>query len=38
MDLVLDLNKGMSLDLTKIENASGLTDVAVGVNWGNDWW
>ena len=33
-DLVLNLEKGMSLDLTKIENASGLTDVAVGVNWG----
>jgi tellurium resistance protein TerZ len=32
--MVLDLQKGMSLDLTKIENASGLTDVAVGVNWG----
>lgn len=34
MDLVLNLEKGMSLDLTKIEGASGLTDVAVGVNWG----
>lgn len=34
MDLVLNLDKGMTLDLTKIENASGLTDVAVGVNWG----
>lgn len=33
-DLVLNLEKGMSLDLTKIENAFGLTDVAVGVNWG----
>jgi tellurium resistance protein TerZ len=32
--MVLDLQKGMTLDLTKIENASGLTDVAVGVNWG----
>lgn len=32
--MVLDLEKGMTLDLTKIENASGLTDVAVGVNWG----
>ena len=32
--MVLDLTKGMTLDLTKIENASGLTDVAVGVNWG----
>ena len=32
--MVLNLEKGMSLDLTKIENASGLTDVAVGVNWG----
>ena len=32
--MVLDLAKGMTLDLTKIENASGLTDVAVGVNWG----
>ena len=34
MALVLDLTKGMTLDLTKIDNASGLTDVAVGVNWG----
>lgn len=33
-ELVLNLEKGMALDLTKIENASGLTDVAVGVNWG----
>ena len=33
-DLVLNLEKGMTLDLTKVENASGLTDVAVGVNWG----
>ena len=33
-DLVLNLEKGMSLDLTKIDNASVLTDVAVGVNWG----
>lgn len=32
--MVLDLTKGMTLDLTKIDNASGLTDVAVGVNWG----
>lgn len=32
--MVLDLQKGMTLDLTKIENASGLTEVAVGVNWG----
>lgn len=32
--MVLNLEKGMSLDLTKIDNASGLTDVAVGVNWG----
>ena len=32
--MVLDLQKGMTLDLTKIEGASGLTDVAVGVNWG----
>lgn len=33
-DLVLDLEKGMTLDLTKVDNASTLTDVAVGVNWG----
>ena len=32
--MILNLDKGMTLDLTKIENASGLTDVAVGVNWG----
>lgn len=32
--MVLDLTKGMTLDLTKVDNASGLTDVAVGVNWG----
>lgn len=32
--MTLNLDKGMTLDLTKIENASGLTDVAVGVNWG----
>lgn len=32
--MVLNLEKGMTLDLTKVENASGLTDVAVGVNWG----
>lgn len=32
--MVLDLQKGMTLDLTKIEGASGLTEVAVGVNWG----
>lgn len=30
----LDLNKGMSLDLTKIDDADQLSSVAVGVNWG----
>ena len=32
--MVLNLEKGMTLDLTKVENASSLTDIAVGVNWG----
>lgn len=33
-NLVLNLDKGMTLDLSKVENADKLTDVAVGVNWG----
>lgn len=32
--MVLDLTKGMTLDLTKVDNADKLTEVAVGVNWG----
>lgn len=32
--MVLNLEKGMTLDLTKVDNADKLTEVSVGVNWG----
>ena len=32
--MILNLEKGMTLDLTKVDNADKLTEVSVGVNWG----
>lgn len=32
--MILNLEKGMTLDLTKVDNADKLIEVSVGVNWG----